>query len=106
MKIHSSSLHVSPSGQQANQAKQPSEQGQINDAQVDKNPRTPSSSQEFASAADREHQQQLTQVANSKNTQTPLNAQALKAVSAYTETFNDFIHQQVSAKITGIDFYV
>ncbi len=105
MKIHSSSLHVSPSGQQANKPKQSSQQPQVNDSS-DKSTRAPSNRQEFASAAEQEHQQQLNTVTSTEKTQRPLDAKALKAVNAYTETFNDFIHEQVSAKITGIDFYV
>lgn len=105
MKIHSSSLHVSPSGQQANQAKQTTPQSQINETGSDKNTPRPSSNQEFASAAEQENKQ-LAQAVYTEENKAALNPKALKAVNAYTETFNDFIHQQVSAKITGIDFYV
>jgi hypothetical protein len=89
LKIHSSSLHVSPSGQQANKPKQSPQPFQDYEPAANKNAPRPSRNQEFAAAAEQESQQQITQVAYTEKSQAALNAKALKAIIAYTETFND-----------------
>jgi len=106
LKIHNSSLHIPPSGNQANKPQQTTNNSQNSASVSDNNARTPSSAKDFASAAEQESQQQLSVVGNSNQTQSILNAKSQKAVAAYTDTFNDFVHQQISEKITGIDFYV
>ncbi len=106
MKIHNSSLHIPPSGSQTNKPQQSANHSQDNASVSDNNAHSPSSVKDFAAAAEQESQQQLSVAANPDQTQTSLNAKSQKAVAAYTETFNDFVHQQISAKITGIDFYV
>jgi len=106
LKIHSSSVHIPPSGNQTNKPQHPANHSQDSTTVSDNSAHTPSNVTEFAAAAEQENQQQLKVAINSNQVLTPLNAKSQKAVAAYTDIFNDFVHQQVSAKITGIDFYV
>jgi len=106
LKIHSSSLHIPASGNQTSKSQQPANHSQDSASVSDNNVNTPSSTKDFAAAAEQESQQQLSVAANTNQQHSTINAKSQKAVAAYTETFNDFVHQQISAKITGIDFYV
>jgi len=106
LKIHSSSLHIPSSGNQANKPQKSTNNPQNSASVSDNNARTPSSAKDFAAAAEQESLQQLSVAGNTNQTQSLLNAKSQKAVAAYTDTFNDFVHQQISEKITGIDFYV
>jgi len=106
LKIHSSSLHIPSSGHSANKPKQAANNSQENVSASDNRSQQPSNNQAFVSAKQEEAKQQLNQVSQLEQTSTTLNTKNAKALAAYTDTFNDFIHQQVSAKITGIDFYV